>query len=71
VHEVDVRERDRDVAGDHHAGSERTVEDLDERDLALGGELPAVAAHRGSPLSGTKLYGAHGPLSSSSTPLRR
>ena len=69
--EVDPGQRDRQVAGDHHAGAEQPVEEVDQRDglqrLAAGGlrERGVRPGHCGS--SEAKVYGGQGPPTSSRT----
>src|SRR4051795_4464901 len=66
VDEVDARDRERDVAGEHDALVEHAVDELDERHL--GFQLrPLEDAHRvacSRLADPTKLYGGHGPVTS-------
>ena len=70
VHEVDAGDRQHDVAAEHHTLVEDTVDQLEQRHLLLEGVLFG-GAHGSPSLAGTKLYGGHGPVSSSSTPFPR
>src|SRR5205823_8945026 len=67
VNEVDVRDRQRDIAREHHALVEHAVDQFQERHLVL----QRWGAHGTPSSAGTKLYGGQGPVSSSSTPLSR
>src|SRR5204863_9662822 len=57
VDEVDVGDRERDVAHDDDTATEEPVDEIDQGDVAPG--------YRGGHASppGTKLYGGHGPVS--------
>ena len=47
VDQVDVRDRERDVAADHHAAGEQAVDEVDERHLALAGDVLASRSRLG------------------------
>src|SRR6266550_1124138 len=64
IDEVDVCDRERDVARDHDSLVEHAVDELDQRDLLRERQ---VGRHAAWPCS-TKLYGGHGPVSRSSIP---
>ena len=53
VHEVDVGDRERDVARDHDAAAEQPVDQVDQRDVALGDRRAHATAPASPP--GTKL----------------
>src|SRR5258705_5010679 len=60
MHKVDVGEADRQVACDHHATGQESVEQVDQGEF-VG---PRRCKGHGSPRL-VKEYGAHGPVSSS------
>src|SRR3954447_4218023 len=77
IDQIDVRHGQRDVAMNHHSAVEQAIDQIDKRDLArLPGVLDAGYragnAHRAASIEPfTKLYGGHGPVSSTDTPCER
>src|SRR5581483_11118530 len=70
VDEVDVGDRERDVAAQDDAFVEHAVDELEQREL-LRESGPFDDAHPGVSSVRTKLYGGHGPVSSNVMPSLR
>src|SRR4051812_24671651 len=66
VHEVDVGDREHDVAGEDDSLVEHPVDELEQRYLLL--ERRRLEDAHGASLDSTKLYGGHGPVISNETP---